>query len=94
MSRLYIFADDSMMGRDDGGPIGAAKASTYIERELRRMRVTPAGDNGTYFQDIGYRSVLADTRSAITVDGHRSHSAATSCPLRGWAHVQCAIKRT
>ena len=69
MSRLYIFADDSMMGRDDGGPIGAGKASTYIERELRRMRVTPAGDNGTYFQDIGYRSVLADTRSAITVDG-------------------------
>lgn len=69
MSRLYIFADDSMMGRDDGGPIGAGKAATYIERELRRMRVTPAGDNGTYFQDIGYRSVLADARSAITVDG-------------------------
>jgi hypothetical protein len=69
MSRLYIFADDSMMGRDDGGPIGAAKASTYIERELRRLRVTPAGDNGTYFQDIGYRTVLADARSTITVDG-------------------------
>jgi hypothetical protein len=69
MSRLYVFADDSMMGRDDGGPLGATKASRYIERELRRLRVTPAGDNGSYFQDIGYRSVLADARSAITVDG-------------------------
>jgi hypothetical protein len=69
MSRLYVFADDSMMGRDDGGPLGATKASTYIERELRRLRVTPAGDGGSYFQDIGYRTVLADARSSITVDG-------------------------
>src|ERR1051326_7607871 len=38
MSRLYVFADDSMMGRDDGGPIGAGKATAYIERELRRLR--------------------------------------------------------
>jgi Peptidase family M28 len=69
MSRLYVFADDSMMGRDDGGPLGATKASTYVERELRRLRVTPAGDAGSYFQDIGYRTVLADARSSITVDG-------------------------
>jgi hypothetical protein len=69
MSRLYVFADDSMMGRDDGGPLGATKAATYIERELRRLRVTPAGDGGSYFQDIGYRTVLADARSSITVDG-------------------------
>jgi hypothetical protein len=69
MSRLYVFADDSMMGRDDGGPIGASKSTTYIERELRRLGLTPAGDNGTFFQDIGYRTVLADARSSITVDG-------------------------
>ncbi|HEY9226071.1 MAG TPA: hypothetical protein VIP11_05455, partial [Gemmatimonadaceae bacterium] len=69
MSRLYVFADDSMMGRDDGGPLGATKATSYIERELRRLRLRPAGDNGSYFQDIGYRTVLADARSSITVDG-------------------------
>src|SRR5215211_7032626 len=55
MSRLYVFADDSMMGRDDGGPLGATRATVYIERELRRLRLTPAGDNNTYFQEIGYR---------------------------------------
>jgi hypothetical protein len=69
MSRLYIFADDSMMGRDDGGPRGATKATAYIERELRRLGLTPAGDNTGFFQDIGYRTIVADTRSTITVDG-------------------------
>ncbi|HEX8944141.1 MAG TPA: M28 family peptidase [Gemmatimonadaceae bacterium] len=69
MTRLYIFADDSMMGRDDGGPFGATKATNYIQRELRRLGLTPAGDNGGFFQDIGYRTAVADARSTITVDG-------------------------
>jgi hypothetical protein len=69
MTRLYIFADDSMMGRDDGGPLGSAKATAYIEREARRLGLTPAGDNGGFFQDIGYRTIVADGRSTITVDG-------------------------
>jgi hypothetical protein len=69
MSRLYIFADDSMMGRDDGGPFGATKATAYVEREVRRLGLTPAGDNGGFFQDIGYRTIVADARSTITVDG-------------------------
>jgi len=69
MTRLYIFADDSMMGRDDGGPLGATKATAYVERELRRLGLTPAGDNGGFFQDTGHRTVVADTRSTITVDG-------------------------
>src|SRR5438128_11557750 len=60
MTRLYIFADDSMMGRDDGGPVGNLKGTAYIEREVRRLGLTPAGDNGGYFQDIGYPSVGAD----------------------------------
>ncbi|HTE46599.1 MAG TPA: M28 family peptidase, partial [Gemmatimonadaceae bacterium] len=71
MSRLYVFSDDSMMGRDDGGRFGATKATAYIERELRRLELTPAGDNGTFFQDIGYRTVVADTRSTISVDGQQ-----------------------
>src|SRR5947199_8561115 len=56
MSRLYIFADDSMMGRDDGGPRGNLKGTTYVANELRRLGVFPAGDNGSYFQDIGYKT--------------------------------------
>lgn len=51
-----------------GGRFGSTKATSYIERELRRLGLTPGGDNGTFFQDIGYRTVVADTRSTLTVD--------------------------
>ena len=95
MSRLYVFADDSMMGRDDGGRFGATKATSYIERELRRLELTPAGDNGTFFQDIGYRTVVADAKSTITVDGQalalgRDYAPVARVgarPLRGELHV-------
>ncbi|HMA22230.1 MAG TPA: M20/M25/M40 family metallo-hydrolase [Gemmatimonadaceae bacterium] len=50
-TRLYIYADDSMQGRE-AGTIGDYKATAYIAAELQRMGLEPAGDNGTYFQDI------------------------------------------
>ena len=49
MTRLYIFADDSMEGREFGDR-GNVKATSYIERELRRLGLEPAGENGTFFQ--------------------------------------------
>jgi len=49
MTRLYIIADDSMMGRAADTPYNA-KGALYIERELKRMGLQPAGENGTYFQ--------------------------------------------
>jgi Peptidase family M28 len=67
MSRLYIFADDSMMGRREGTE-GAEKATAYLEHEVRRMGLVPAGDNGSFFQDIHYVTTVADVRSTIVVD--------------------------
>ena len=49
MTRLYVIADDSMMGRSADSPYNA-KGALYIEREVRRLGLQPAGDNGTYFQ--------------------------------------------
>ena len=49
MTRLYILADDSMMGRSAATAYNA-KGALYIERELKRMGLEPAGENGTYFQ--------------------------------------------
>ena len=49
MTRLYILADDSMMGRNAETEYNA-KGARYIEREVRRMGLEPAGENGTYFQ--------------------------------------------
>lgn len=52
-TRLYIFADDSMLGRQSG-TIGNKKGTDYIEREVRRLGLEPMGDNGTYFQNLPY----------------------------------------
>jgi hypothetical protein len=49
MTRVYILADDSMMGRSAATPYNAMGA-LYIEREVRRLGLQPAGDAGTYFQ--------------------------------------------
>ena len=68
MSRLYVFADDSMMGRQ-AGTVYHDKGTDYIARELARIGLKPAGDNGTYFQVIPLmaRNLTADAK--ITVDG-------------------------
>ena len=54
-SRLYLYADDSMMGRETG-TIGNEKATNYIAAEAARLGLEPAGDGGTYFQEIGLKT--------------------------------------
>lgn len=49
--RLSIYADDSMMGRRVSTE-GSRKATSYIAAEVRRIGLEPAGDSGTFFQDI------------------------------------------
>jgi hypothetical protein len=55
MSRLYVFADDSMMGRE-AGTIGHMMGTQYIADEAQRLGLVPAGDNGTFFQDVPFIS--------------------------------------
>ena len=50
-ARLYLYADDSMLGRRVG-TIGNQKATDYLAAEARRIGLVPAGENGTYFQEI------------------------------------------
>ena len=66
--RLFIYADDSMMGRKAGTP-GNDKATQYIADELRRMGMQPGGENGTYFQTVPILHLQASRTKAITVDG-------------------------
>ncbi|MEO8337869.1 MAG: M28 family peptidase [bacterium] len=51
MTRLYAYAADSMGGREAGTP-DAIRATAWIEREVRRLGLRPAGDNGTFYQDM------------------------------------------
>ncbi|MBV9880490.1 MAG: M28 family peptidase [Gemmatirosa sp.] len=52
-TRLYQFADDSMLGRRIGEP-GNVKGTEYIAREFKRLGLKPAGDGGTYFQVLPF----------------------------------------
>src|SRR6266702_1170179 len=68
MTRLYIFADDSMQGRE-AGTIGNVKGTDYIAAEIRRLGLVPAGDAGTYFQTIPLKTRTFDTTSTFAVGG-------------------------
>src|SRR6266576_3766551 len=71
--RLYLIADDSMMGRETGSE-GAFKASAYVAAEFRRLGLEPAGDKGTYFQTVPFSVVAADPQSRlVTSSGATLH---------------------
>src|SRR5436309_8671985 len=66
MTRLYIFADDSMEGRRVGTE-GHRRGTAYIEREVRRLGLVPAGDSGGYFQNLPVfeRSLAAGQKLSV-----------------------------
>ena len=68
MTRLYIYADDSLQGRE-AGTIGNFKATEYIAAEAKRIGLVPAGDSGTYFQTLPFKTRVLDPSSTISVGG-------------------------
>jgi Predicted aminopeptidases len=58
---LSALADDSMQGRL-AGTAGADRAAAYIDREMRSIALTPAGDSG-YYQKVA----LAVTGNSLSV---------------------------
>jgi len=62
-TRLYQLADDSMQGRRIGEP-GNYRGTDYIAREFQRLGLKPAGDNGTYFQNLDYGPIGFDSASS------------------------------
>lgn len=68
---LYAFAHDSMMGRE-AGTEGHRRATRYLEERARAYGLEPAGENGTYLQEVplvrrGMRSTLQGPGGAIEV---------------------------
>jgi hypothetical protein len=72
MTRLYIYAADSLRGREAGTP-DAIRATAYIEREVRRLGLRPAGDNGTFFQAMPVTARFVNPSSSITAGGATFH---------------------
>jgi hypothetical protein len=70
MTRLYIFADDSMQGRL-AGSAGDLKGTTYIAGEVARLGLLGGGDAGTYFQGIPlYRSAPLTSMRVVSGSSH------------------------
>jgi hypothetical protein len=75
MTRLYIYSADSMRGREAGTP-DAIRATAYIEREVKRLGLRPAGDNGTYFQYMPVTARIVTKASSINAGGRTFHPGA------------------
>ncbi len=70
-TRLYQFADDSMMGRRMG-ELGNVKGTEYIASEFKRLGFKPAGDDGTFFQNLPYGPLgFEESASMMSVGGAR-----------------------
>jgi hypothetical protein len=68
MSRLYVFADDSMMGRE-AGTVGHMMGTAYIAAQLEKLGLVPAGDSGSYFQNVPFISRRFAASTMLTVEG-------------------------
>jgi hypothetical protein len=68
MTRLYLYADDSMMGRETGTEYNL-KATAYIAAEAQRMGLQPAGDSGGYFQNVPLVQRGLESTAGLSVDG-------------------------
>ncbi len=68
-TRLYGIADDSMLGRRIGDPTNY-KTTGYIANEVKRLGLKPAGDNGTWFQNLTYGPSAFDaSKTTLIADG-------------------------
>ena len=65
-TRLFLIADDSLMGRESGSR-GDYLTAEYVAAEFRRLGLEPAGENGTYFQTVPLWRVAIDPRSRLQV---------------------------
>ena len=66
--RLYIFSDDSMLGRE-AGTLGNVKGTNYIAAEAAKLGLRPAGDNGTFFQTVPLVLHQPDPASKLSANG-------------------------
>ena len=81
-SRIFLVADDSMLGRQSG-TAGNFKMTEYLQREVARLGLEPAGENGTYFQTVPMVRRTVDTlATSMSVAGRKLRIFTEFAPLR------------
>ena len=68
---LYVIASDEYAGRDTPSP-GQDKAAQFIADRLKKLKVKPAGDMGSYFQHIALTKTEVDREHSTAQLGERS----------------------
>src|SRR5690348_5621545 len=56
---VKYLSDDSFQGRGTGQK-GGDKAADWIAAQFKSYGLLPAGDHGTYFQNVGFYGVTTD----------------------------------
>ncbi|WP_286828906.1 MULTISPECIES: M20/M25/M40 family metallo-hydrolase [Kordiimonas] len=75
---VRFLADDTLKGRDTGSE-GYRIASNYVAAEYAQLGLTPAGENGSYFQEVPFKTAKLDLDTAavtVTVNGEEKALAA------------------
>ena len=85
-TRLYIFAADSMEGRETGTR-GHVKSTSYIADQLRALGLEPMGDHGTYFQNVPVVRRALAASSTITAGSVVLHAGTDFLALAGRGRV-------
>jgi hypothetical protein len=70
-SRIYLVADDSMLGRQSG-TIGNYKMTEYLAREVSRLGLEPGGDSGSFFQTVPLGRRAIDSAGTSMAVGNRT----------------------
>lgn len=68
---LYVIASDEYAGRDTPSP-GLDKTAQFIADRLKKLKVKPAGDKGSYFQRIALTRTEVDRERSAARLGERS----------------------
>ena len=82
MSRLYVFADDSMQGRETG-TAGHERSTAWLAAQLAALGLEPAGENGTFFQNMPMALRRFDSTAVLSVGGRRLVPFSEFVPLAG-----------
>ncbi|TNE61841.1 MAG: M20/M25/M40 family metallo-hydrolase [Alphaproteobacteria bacterium] len=68
---VTFLADDTLKGRDTGSE-GYRIAANYVAAEYARLGLKPAGENGSYFQEVPFQKAGLNQETArmtVTLDG-------------------------
>jgi Zn-dependent M28 family amino/carboxypeptidase len=68
VKHVQTLSSDEMEGRAPSTP-GGQRAADYIAEQLKSMGVAPAGDNGTYFQEVPIVESVVNRTFTLSVPG-------------------------